>query len=150
MQAKIVHVEQDNDGTFGVFVLDNNAFCVTLERPDVNNAPKISCIPNGVYTCERVKSPLVLRLTTAAHKGNSSLSIWDNTFEIKNIPNRSRVLFHSGNVVGDTEGCILLAQYFGKLKGNRAVLNSGVTFEGFMQYTKNINSFSLKIFNALG
>ena len=54
------------------------------------------------------------------------------TFRIEDIPGRSGVLFHAGNIVEHTEGCILLGESVGKLKGERAVLNSGKTFAEFM------------------
>jgi hypothetical protein len=52
---------------------------------------------------------------------------------VLNVPGRTLILFHAGNRVGNTEGCILLGETIGKLSGNRAVLNSGVTFKRFME-----------------
>ena len=37
----------------------------------------------------------------------------------------------------DTQMCILLGSTVGKLKGNRAVLNSGISFSSFMKKMRN-------------
>jgi hypothetical protein len=55
------------------------------------------------------------------------------------------VLIHTGNVVGDTQGCIILGQYFGKLRENRAVLNSGATFQAFMDFMAGHDTAHLTI-----
>jgi hypothetical protein len=61
------------------------------------------------------------------------------------VPGRSYILFHKGNTDDNTEGCILLGQYYGKLAGNRAILNSGNTFDEFMKILDGYDEFSLTI-----
>lgn len=112
---KIVRLEEADDGTFGALLIDNHVFCVTLEPPDFDNRQNISNIPPDKYICRRVDSPK-----------------YGETFEITYVPNRSHVLFHAGNIVKHTKGCILLARKWGVLSGNRAILNSGETFKNFM------------------
>lgn len=140
IELKILRIERSLGGTFGVLLLNNRAFCVTLELPWAGNQPQISCIPTGRYICKRRKSSLVATIT----KG-----LWDNTFEVTGVPGRTAVLLHAGNTVIDTHGCILVAQYFGKLRGDRAVLNSGITFHEFMTITRNIEQFPLVILDAM-
>ena len=53
--------------------------------------------------------------------------------------------FHPGNRVRDTLGCILLGETLGKLKGDRAILNSGKTFDNFMALMAGIDRFVLTI-----
>ena len=101
-------------GMFGCLKLNKRVFCVTLELPDRQNVPYVSCIPAGQYTCVK------------------KWAKFGETFRVMDVPNRDHILFHAGNIVEETEGCILLAQYWGKLAGNRAVLNSGRTFKNFM------------------
>ncbi len=113
--VEIIRLEESEHGTFGVLRIDKQVFCCTLEPPDRENEVSRSSIPAQQYTCKPVESP---------HHGG--------TFQITNVPGRSHVLFHAGNVVDHTAGCILLGQYFGKLKGDRAVLNSGNTFRQFL------------------
>jgi len=128
MRVDLIRVDESDKGTFGVLKIDGVAFCVTLEPPWNKNKKNISSIPKGVYSCKKITS---IR--------------YGETFEVQGVPNRSNVLFHAGNVTRNTKGCILLAQYFGKLSGNRAVLNSGKTFKEFLNVLKNYNFFALNI-----
>lgn len=114
---ELVRLEENETwGTFGVLKIQKEVFCVTLEPADLLNAPNVSSIPSQQYLIERHVSPR-----------------FGETFRVMNVPGRSDVLFHAGNVSGNTEGCIILGQYFGKLREDRAVLNSGATFKAFMK-----------------
>jgi len=125
----ILRVEEDeNYGTLGVLLLNAEAFCVTLEPPDLENAQNVSSIPAQQYVCERTDSDR-----------------YGKTFEIKHVPGRTHVLFHAGNVAAHTKGCVLLGEYFGKLRGQRAVLNSGKTFSLFMEALADYYRFKLTI-----
>lgn len=131
--VELVRLEESYEyGTFGVLVINKEVFCVTLEPADNLNQQQISSIPCQQYICERVVSPN-----------------FGNTFEVKNVPGRSNVLFHAGNFISNTKGCILLAQYFGKIKEKdvmkRAVVNSGNTFKSFMELMKGYDKFHLTI-----
>ena len=120
--------EHNSFGTFGVLKINKSVFCVTLEPADKENAQNISSIPAQQYMCIRYKS---LR--------------FGKTFKIMNVPDRENVLFHPGNVAEHTKGCIILAEYFGKLKSQRAVLNSGKTFDHFMEIMEDVGYFHLTI-----
>jgi hypothetical protein len=127
MQVDLIRLE-NGFSTFGALRMDGRLFCFTLELPDLNNTPNKSRIPAGAYKCARVVSPR-----------------FGDTFEVKSVPNRSHILFHPGNSVRDTEGCILLGGTIGKLRGERAVLNSGMTFQGFMNALASYEEFDLVI-----
>ena len=105
--------------TFGVLSVCGQPLCVTLERPWVNNEKNISCIPTGEYFCKKTVS---LR--------------YGETYEVMNVPDRSGILFHIGNLVDNTRGCILVARRFGRLYGKPAILNST---EGFCDFIKALN-----------
>ena len=120
--------EHSSFGTFGILKINKSVFCVTLEPSDRENVKNTSSIPAQQYICCKHLSPK-----------------YGKTFKVMEVPGRSNVLFHSGNLAKHTRGCILLAQYFGKLKGNRAVLNSGNTFDQFMGIMKDISFFNLTI-----
>ena len=129
MILELIRLEENHDyGTFGVLKIMKKVFCVTLEPKDELNVPFIASIPAQQYMCRRYNS--------TKH---------GNTWKIENVPQRLDILFHSGNVVGHTTGCILLAEYFGKLQGDRAILNSGVTFTQFMNLTRDRAKLHLTI-----
>jgi hypothetical protein len=108
--------------------MNKEVFCVTLEPPDRLNAPNISSIPAQQYLLRRVLS-----------------GRWGETFEVFDVPGRLMVRLHPGNRVGETEGCVILAQHYGKLRGDRAVLNSGATFQEFMRRMEGHNLAHLTI-----
>lgn len=119
MHTPLVHIFRIEDdytyGVFGVLLINGKIFCVTLEPCEYANKTFKSCIPAGCYELEK----------TVSQK-------FGTTYEVCNVPDRTHILLHRGNIVEHTEGCILLGEYFGKFKGNRAVLNSGKTFTNFM------------------
>lgn len=113
---ELIRLEETELGTLGVLKLDKSLFCCTLEPADLLNRVNMSSIPAQQYIC----------------LPRSSIK-YGFTFEVSNVPGRTGILFHAGNTRGDTEGCILLGEKFGKLQGNPAVLNSGETFKGFVR-----------------
>jgi len=129
---KLVRLEEAEDGTFGALLIGGHVFCVTMEPPDLDNQKNISNIPPGKYTCKRIDSPK-----------------YGDTFEITDVPGRSHVLFHKGNVLSHTKGCVLLARKWGVLRVKgveyRSVLNSGMTFSEFMQKMDGIDECELEI-----
>lgn len=64
--------------------------CFTLELPDNNNQPNISCIPAGEYQAFKRNSP------------KNGLCI-----ELLNVPGRSNIQIHAGNYTRQIQGCIL-------------------------------------------
>lgn len=129
MKADIIRVENNPvEGTFGVVLLEGRVFCVCLEETQ-KEISYDSHIPAGNYICERYLSP------------TKHIEVW----ELQHVQNRTHIQIHAGNTLDDTLGCILLGQYFDKLRGNRAVLNSGSTFEKFMQVTRNADRLNLTI-----
>ena len=73
--------------------------CKSIELPDKNNQIKISCIPAGTYTVNKIIS---------CKKGPC--------FFIKAVPNRTDILIHVGNyaagVIVDLKGCISPGLHF--------------------------------------
>lgn len=116
MILELIRHETSDEGTIGILKINKMVFCTTLEPPDLQNAKNTSNIPTGQYVCEFIRSPK-----------------FGNTYEVQGVPERSSILFHAGNTADHTKGCILLGQYPDKLRGNRAVMNSGNTFKKFMR-----------------
>ncbi len=122
--AELIRLEKSSQGLIGVLRMDGVVFSFTLE-------PDTTFLKQGSYHCKRFHGEK-----------------WPNTFEIE-VPGHTAVLFHAGNVELDSRGCVLLGSSVGKLKGDRAVLNSGVTFERFLEVTKDQEFFTLFITNYL-
>lgn len=126
--VELIRLEESEQGTIGILKIDKEAFCWTLEPADRLNKPNESCIPAQQYLCRRARSPK-----------------FGETFMIIDVPNRTNVLFHKGNTENNTLGCILLGQTVGKLKGQRAILNSGKSFDSFMIAMAGAQTFHLTI-----
>ena len=115
-------------GTYGILKFNKQVFCATLEPADLENTIDRSSIPAQQYTCRRCSTPS-----------------WPNTFQVMAVPGRTHILFHAGNLIGDTAGCILLGEHFGKLRSERAILNSGKTFAAFMLLLDDYDEVHLTI-----
>ena len=132
-----------NDGVFGVLTF-KGAHLFTCEEEELGNRAGISCIPVGNYTIKR----------TVYFKHGYP------TFEVMDVPNRSRILFHPGNTEEDSEGCILLGTKLGVLEvrdedtGIRrkklGVLSSKRAFKWFMEAMHGVDEMNLKITNYQG
>lgn len=99
-------------GVFGVLSIDGLPMCVTLEETWLDNLPRESCIPEGVYDVE-------------AYSGTKYKNVW----LVKNVPNRSAILIHWGNTERNTAGCILVGSYYAQFGDRRGVANSMKTVE---------------------
>ena len=96
--------EYPSDKTTGILTLPDGFEIPTLELPDLNNQPFISCIPEGQY--------IVRRNQTGKHQ----------YYELLDVPERSFIEIHPATRVDHLEGCIglqsdadcdLLLQWFG-------------------------------------
>jgi len=138
-KVNLYRIVTSDQGTNG-FLEVNGFKCAVLELPWRGNKRNCSCIPDGVYHCVLRNSPK-----------------FGLTYHITNVPNRSYILIHSGNVAGDetlgyrthTNGCILLGKYTGILHNQKAVLVSRRTLRLFREYI-DTNEFELEIFNYCG
>ena len=102
-------------GTFGVLTVEGEKFR-TAERPWLNNVAYESCIPVGLWECERARF----------YQGDY------DTLRVVAVPRRSSIKFHIGNQpFKDSFGCILVGDYFGALGGKWAVLDSTKAFKRF-------------------
>lgn len=120
-------------GTFGVLLEDGSPFALTLEPQWYLNAQDLSCIPpapgeDQYYVCSRVESPKFGR-----------------TYEVLNVPGRGNILFHWGNRLRDTLGCIIIGEEFGVLSDELAVLSSKRGFDEFIKRTDGYETFPLRI-----
>jgi uncharacterized protein DUF5675 len=125
---ELLRIGREDDGlTQGVLLKDGIAFAVTLERPWRENEPDVSCIPAGTYTCMRYHSEK-----------------YKNTFEITGVPGRTKILFHRGNEIPDTLGCVLVGEKYVDL----GIGESGLGFDEFLSKFKDRDSFILSVIDV--
>jgi hypothetical protein len=122
------------EGVFGVLLWQQVPFAVTVERsyPGQLNAqvPKVTI---GTYTCER----------TWYNRGG--YEVWQL---IGGPITKDRLIYiHKGNLEDDSEGCILVGEQFGFLKGKPAVLQSGAAFQELMTLTADYDQLQLSVIN---
>lgn len=100
---------QSSEGTFGVLhAPDGSLLCHTAELNWDNNNPDTSCIPAAMYN--------VVPHNSADHP---------NTWELQNVPNRTGILIHNGNLpLQSSKGCICVGMTQGWLGTQMAVLSS--------------------------
>lgn len=85
----------------------------TLEDVWRNNARTISCIPAGTYLVH-------------PHGWHGEPVRYKRVWQLQNVPGRSAILMHAGNVHQDTEGCILVGlnkdEKLGKILDSRLAI----------------------------
>lgn len=123
--------------TLGVLSWNGIPFAVSLEHRWRNNERRISGIPFGNYT--------VIRCRASEVYGYEDSPKFGNTFMVQKVPNRDHILFHKGNTVDDTDGCILIGSEFGYINNQQAVLNAAKAFEKFLKLTEDVDFFDLEI-----
>lgn len=115
----LVRLESTDQGTFGRLIVNRTGWsCATAELPWRDNARNRSCIPAGKYECDYLES--------------SASGKYRKVYHVKDVPDRSGILIHAGNLAGDVEkgyksdvdGCILLGTARGMLGTQYAVLSS--------------------------
>jgi len=105
-------VLSSDKGTFGVLIYNNRPLCVTCEDPWNDNKTGISCIPFGTYK-------------VTPHNGKNYQNVWI----LNDVKDRVGILIHEGNTPKNTEGCILVGEYFTDFSGNPGIANSRLTLE---------------------
>lgn len=133
MTLTLTRILKSENGIFGYLrdASDYTPLCVTLEHayPDGTSfAPKL---PEGIYRCQRGYHQL------------DHMKAPFQTFEVRNVPGHSGILFHIGNYNKDSSGCILL----GQAKIDNMLTHSGEAFSDFMQYMKEIETFLFNVQN---
>lgn len=113
----------------GTLFLADSQFQV-LERPWKNNMPNRSCIPAGTF-----KAGFLTRSTSGKYR---------NIFWLKDVPGRSGILIHNGNIVDHSRGCLIIGKRRGALAGKPAVLNSRTALLELAALTEH-NDFHLTI-----
>ncbi len=135
MNVILTRTPSTDQGTFGLFRMDDGTQFCSLELPWRDNANGISCIPPGIYQCKWIQSP--------KH---------GECYQVTNVAQRDMIEIHSANFAGDTGkgfisqllGCIALGTSIGILNNQLAVLNSKGAIIAF-EAKQNEQDFTLTI-----
>jgi hypothetical protein len=121
-------------GTFGEFSMPDGMTLYTVERPWLGNQVKVSCIPVGSYVCK----------PRYYNRGGYK------AVEVCDVRGRTYILFHRGNFVRNSRGCILINS--GIQSGDVGLCGelggSGRAFDAFMDVYGG--GFDLSIVNYEG
>jgi len=128
----IIRQEFTADATFGVMLLRNQIFCYTLELPWNENIPFHSSIPPGIY-------PIAKRDTWRASQK------YGHTYQLTGVPGRTVIQLHPANYPHQLSGCIAEGETIGKMRGERAVKNSGNTFRALMKALSGVDETQIQI-----
>ena len=116
-----------DDVTIGKLYDGSRLICYTVERPWLDNVANESCIPEGEYIVKMTNSPR-----------------FGPTYEVKNVPGRTHILFHKGNTVKDSLGCILPVSNIGVVFNTIGGASSKFAYDRLMNLL-HAESFTLKI-----
>lgn len=119
MKLTLCRTTLSPESTIGTLYVDGFRFCYTLELPVIDGLPG-SAIPEGTYPVVLAPSP----------KFMASIDMWVLKFaqlipHVIQIPDRTDILIHWGNLAQDTHGCILV----GTDLGTNFIGNSRLAFE---------------------
>lgn len=123
-RARIIRIENSEQGLVGVLVIDGRVECFTLQPDPLD---KHFSIPPGCYHCRRFHG-----------------TKYPDTFEIV-VPGHTALLFHILNDEDESEGCIGLGEAVGDIDGQRRILSSGIAFRQFMATMGDDQEFMLII-----
>ncbi|MDF2178373.1 DUF5675 family protein [Aliiglaciecola sp. CAU 1673] len=132
LQAYLIRDDIGPDCIRGMLYAEGELFHV-LERPWLNNKPNQSCICAGRYEVDFL-----------ARSGSGK---YRDVYWLQDVPGRSGILIHKGNIVAHSTGCLILGKRRGKLGGQRAVLNSHTAMQEFVELM-NKQAFSLQILGS--
>lgn len=132
--------------TIGDLIVMGEPFIKTGELPYNNNERNISCVPEGVYTCEKVWSP---KFSPGIKKIAPELPS-DKLWCLQNVEGRSNILFHWGNFLQpgeDTRGCIITGLYADDINndGVMDMKSSVLAFIKLMQKFSDAKKITLTI-----
>lgn len=97
------------DRTLGsIYSPQGGLICKTLELPWLENKRSVSCIPEGKYRVTKEKP--IPHDDPSTDEDESGGRIYRNYwhFRLHNVPGRSGILIHRGQVPSHSQGCILV------------------------------------------
>lgn len=128
MEIEIKRRIENEHGTFGELFKDGSLVAVTLERPWMNNQKDVSCIPAGEYVCKPHESPR-----------------FGFCYQVQDVPGRTDILFHKGNWLKETLGCVLVGRRWDHPNRPTMILESELGLRNFHQKVDGFPVFGLKV-----
>lgn len=95
MNLKLKRLDFREDCVLGVLMVNGTPWYFTVERPWLNNAPFISCIPAGTYPVRWVDTQ------TSGNKNGRGIGIED-------VPDRWKIRIHAANYARQVQGCVAI------------------------------------------
>jgi len=137
-------VDSGDQGVFGTLTAEGFR-CFTGELPWRDNASLKSCVPSASYI-----PPGRYRVIWTP-----SPRLRKNTYRLLGVPNRSGILIHSSNLMGDRSlgykaqllGCISLGERIGFIAGQKALLISRPAVRRFEEVMQH-KPFTLEVTDA--
>lgn len=131
LDLTLIRKTENEHGTFGELHTAGDTpefIAVTLENRWLDNAPFVSCIPAGQYVCGPT--------TTPKHGFG---------MEVRGVPGRSAILFHTGNWSHETKGCILPGTRWDDPNHPTMILESANGLKALMDRVRELPAFGLTI-----
>jgi hypothetical protein len=122
--------------TLGVLSINNIPFCFTVERPWLNNAPYISCIPAASYPVKWVTTE------TSGNRNGRGLGV-------ENVPERTLIRIHVANTADEIQGCIGIGFQRHDFKRGMGVSQSRPALSALMDKLEGMEAI-LHIYNPGG
>ncbi len=129
MTLTLQRLDYREDGIFSELLNEQGHVLVFTCEHSYNHRPKLYL---GTFTCKRGTHQL--------HSGPPF-----ETFEVTGVNGHSGILFHKGNTQADSEGCILVGDYYGHDGEQMAVFNSKVAFTELMKTLEGVATFTLEV-----
>lgn len=106
----ILHRKYEDDCTLGAIMLPSGNQLKSIERPWLDNKRNVSCYPEGTYLVKWLE--------------RSASGKYRRVWHVQDVPDRSGILWHQGNLVDHSSGCTLVGVRHGDIGGLPAVLSS--------------------------
>ena len=104
----------DLQGTVGMFYIDDEFVCYTIEREWNNNLPFVSCIPPGEYDLFKFNH---IKYGGTFVVYNPLLDVYIHRDDRVNPSDRFECIIHPANFMHELQGCIAPAFEVGTFRG---------------------------------
>jgi hypothetical protein len=132
MFLQLLRFSYAEDGIFGHLIGPFTSSFLTLEHSYLIDGKYVPKISNGNYLCKK-----------GIHQLKSGSAF--ETFEVTQVARHTGILFHIGNYLKDSEGCILIGNSISGLLGSRMITESRNAFLDFMGSVGEENYFTLVV-----